>query len=75
MSAEKVSKSVIEAVLIGVGKNLDYLDALSIPECQALLETLKNDELFSVDSLKEGLSQKGKVTSRINRAIQIFSGH
>lgn len=74
-SAEKVSKSVIEAVLIGVGKNLDYIDNLDIHECQALLESLKNDELFSTLNLKEGLSQKGKVTDRINRAIQIFSGN
>ncbi|MEF9477251.1 DUF262 domain-containing protein [Chryseobacterium sp. 1B4] len=74
-TAENVSKSVIEAVLIGVGKNLNYIDGLTIPQSQALLETLRNDQLFSVDSLKEGLSQKAKVTARINRAIEIFSGN
>lgn len=74
-SAEKVSKSLIEAILVGVGKNIQYIDALTIPESQLLLENLRNDPLFSVDNLKEGLSQKAKVTTRINRAIEIFSGN
>jgi len=74
-SAENVSKSVIEAVLIGVGKNLDYIQGLTPAESQILLENLKNDNLFSVESLKEGLSQKAKVTARITRAIEIFSGN
>ena len=74
-SAEKTSKSVIEAVLIGVGKNLEFIEGLAIAEAQTLLENLKGDPLFSVDNLKEGLSQKNKVINRINRAVQIFSGN
>lgn len=74
-SAEKVSKSVIEAVLVGVGKNLDYIDSLTSDEAEKLLHTLRNDKLFSVANLKEGLSQKGKVIARIKRAIEIFSGN
>jgi Protein of unknown function DUF262 len=73
-SAENVSKSVIEAVLIGVNKNSKYVDSITIPEAQVLLEKLRQDPLFSVDSLKEGLSQKAKVTARIKKAIEIFSG-
>ncbi len=74
-SAEKVSKSVIEAVLIGVSKNAGYIDGLTVQQAQALLESLRQDPLFSVESLKEGLSQKARVTARINRAIEIFSGN
>lgn len=73
-SAEKVSKTVIEAVLIGVGNNLPYIDGITVPQAQRLLEKLKRDPLFSVDNLKEGLSQKAKVIARINRANEIFSG-
>ena len=36
--------------------------------------TLKDDEHFSVENLKEGLSQKTKVINRIKRSIEIFSG-
>jgi hypothetical protein len=74
-SAEKVSKSVIEAVLVAVSKNTGYIDGLSVPDAQALLVALRNDPLFSVESLKEGLSQKTKVIDRIKRAIEIFSGN
>ncbi|HLP55687.1 MAG TPA: hypothetical protein VK151_11685 [Fluviicola sp.] len=74
-SIDSLSKSITEAVLIGVGKNATYIDSIQSNEAQQLFETLKNDPLFSADSLKEGLSQKGKVTNRINRAIQIFSGN
>lgn len=73
-SAEKLSKSLIEAILIGVGKNLNYVDSLSISQAEALLVKLKSDDQFSVSNLKEGLSQKGKVTARINKAIDVFSG-
>jgi hypothetical protein len=73
-SAENVSKTVIEAVLIGISKNLVYIDSLNIQEAQAVLERLKADPLFSVESLKEGLSQKARVTARLNRAIEIFAG-
>jgi uncharacterized protein with ParB-like and HNH nuclease domain len=73
-TAENVSKSVIEAVLIAVSKNMDYIEGIDTAAAQALLERLKDDVLFSVDNLKEGLSQKSKVTARINRAIEIFSG-
>lgn len=73
-SIETMSKSIIEAVLIGVGKNITYLDSISNTESHQLFQKLKSDELFSVDSLKEGLSQRTKVTNRINRAIEIFSG-
>jgi hypothetical protein len=74
-SIDTLSKSITEAVLLGVGKNLNYIDSIQSNEAQQLFETLKNDPLFSTESLKEGLSQKGKVTNRINRAIQIFSGN
>lgn len=74
-TADKLSKSMTEAILIAVGKNLDYIDSLTIPQTGNLLETLKADSHFSVDSLKEGLSQKTKVVNRIKRAIEIFSGN
>ncbi len=74
-SAENVSKSVIEAVLIGVNKNAAYIDSITVPEAQGLLEKLRQDAFFSVESLKEGLAQRAKVTGRINKAIEIFSGN
>lgn len=74
-SAEKISKTLIESVLIAVGKNIEYIDSLTLAQSQELIDKLKNDELFSSNSLKAGLSQKGKVIARITKAIEIFSGN
>ena len=74
-SIATLSKSITEAVLIGVGKNSTYIESISVEEAEQLFQKLKDDQLFSADSLKEGLSQKAKVTNRINRSIEIFSGN
>ncbi len=74
-SIEKLSKALSEAVLIGVGKNIDYIDSLTNQDASALFIKLKNDVLFSPEYLKEGLSQKSKVINRLNRAIEIFQGN
>ena len=34
---------------------------------------VRNDDLFSVENLKEGLAQKDKVITRLNKAIEILS--
>lgn len=74
-SVEKIGKTIIEATLIAVGKNTTYIDSITEAEASQLYQKLIDDPLFSTDSLKEGLSQKAKVTNRINKAIQIFSGN
>lgn len=73
-SIHHLSKAVIESTLIGIAWNIEYLRDIDDAEGAELFEILREDPLFSIDSLKEGLSQKTKVTNRINRAIQIFSG-
>jgi hypothetical protein len=72
-SLEKTSKTVVEALLVGVYRNYDGLitkDASVLKQCYAML---RSDHLFSFDELKEGLSGKEKVISRIRRSIEIFS--
>ncbi|MCD4747538.1 MAG: DUF262 domain-containing protein [Bacteroidales bacterium] len=74
-SIEKLSKTLSEAVLVGVGKNINYIESLTNSEASALFNNVKQDSLFSVESLKGGLSQKAKVINRLNRAIEIFAGN
>lgn len=74
-SINHLSKTVIESVFVGIANNLDYVDSLTDIEGAQLFENLRNDPLFSIDSLKEGLSQKSRVINRIQRAIVIFSGN
>lgn len=69
-----ISKATIEGILIGISKNIVELEAKSNQDLKALYQKLRADEKYSIDSLKEGLSQKDKVMERLNRAIEIFAG-
>lgn len=67
------SKALTEGLLLGVAKNIATLENESTENLQAKLNTLILDDNFSVDNLKEGLSKKDKVVTRLERAIEIFS--
>ncbi len=67
------SKAFTEGILIGVAKNITTLENETNEMLQSKLEALLQDENFSVDNLKEGLSKKDKVISRLEVAIEIFS--
>jgi hypothetical protein len=66
------SKALMEGLLLGVAKNIETLEGESLGVLQGKLQTLLQDSNFSVDNLKEGLSKKDKVISRLERAIEIF---
>jgi hypothetical protein len=70
-----VSKAIIDAVLVGVAKNLDYVNDLEKKSALKLYSALRHDELFSIESLREGLAKKGRVETRLKRAIEIFAGN
>lgn len=68
----KLSRATTEAILIGIYKSIDILEGKNDKELRLMLKTLRNDEIFSVDNLKEGLSAVDKVNNRIRRAREIF---
>ncbi|MFC7292448.1 DUF262 domain-containing protein [Hirschia litorea] len=70
---EKINISIIEAVLVGVASNLEYLKALPSSECVDKYTKLVNLEPFSAEKLKEGLSGKPRVIERMQTAIDVFS--
>lgn len=69
-----LSKAIIDALLVGVAKNLEYLEKLGPKDALELFGKLRSDDLFSISSLREGLAKKVRVEARLNRAIEIFSG-
>ena len=71
-SLPKLSKATTEALFVGVANNLEALEKESTEDLNNRYMTLRGDDLFSVDSLKEGLAQKDKVIGRLNKAIEIF---
>jgi hypothetical protein len=68
-----ISKATIEGLLIGISNNIEELEQLDKKEVVKRYKALRGDGLYSIESLKEGLSQKDKVTNRLNRAIEVFS--
>ncbi len=68
----RLSKATVEALFVGVIKNLDKLEVMSPMDVAARYHSLRAHEDFSVESLKEGLSEAAKVTGRLNTAIGIF---
>ncbi|WP_035337276.1 DUF262 domain-containing protein [Dokdonia sp. PRO95] len=69
----RLSKATTEAILVGISRNIATLENKNAAELHNLYMALRNDELFSVESLKEGLAQKDRVIDRLTRAIEIFS--
>jgi hypothetical protein len=69
----RISKTTTEALLVGLYSNIDQLEQENAADLQARFALLRQDDLFSLESLKEGLSGKDKVKDRLTRAVEIFS--
>ena len=69
----RLSKATTEGILIGISKNINYLEKLDNKALKAKMNQLREDENYSLENLKDGLSAKEKVISRLSRAIEIFS--
>jgi len=69
----KIGKTTSEAILIGVIQNIDDLENEEDQSLKHRFDNLLNDNEFTTESLKEGLSAKEKVQIRLNRAIEIFA--
>lgn len=72
-SAASISKTKFEGLLYGVAKNIDSLEQKTIPDLKLLFQAFNNLPDYSFDSLKEGLSAKEKVITRLTASKTIFS--
>lgn len=70
----KLSITVLEAMLFGVGKNIDFLESQTASQIQLFYRVMVEGALFSEVALKEGLSKKQRVIDRLNHAAKAFSG-
>ena len=71
----KSSNVFVEALLFGIGKNLNWLRSQNSITLKEYFSRLKKDENFSEDNLKEALASKSKVTKRLGAAQKTFSGN
>lgn len=67
------SKVILEALLYGIGKNLEKATSKSKKEFNILLEELLQKTAFSSSELQSGLMRQPKVEERLNDANEIFS--
>lgn len=70
----KLSKATFEGLFVGISRNINNLESKSNEDLIKLYQDLRADNNYSVESLKEGLSQREKVINRLNRAVEIFKG-
>lgn len=70
----KLSTSVLEAILVGVSLNLDFVESQPTSRIKAMYDKLLAQEEFSDKKLREGLSGKERVIGRMNTAKKVFSG-
>ncbi|MXX90529.1 MAG: DUF262 domain-containing protein [Boseongicola sp. SB0677_bin_26] len=71
--AERLPTAVVEALFVGIIRNLDALEALPGDDLVARFNALRAAGPFSEEGLAEGLSKRDKVTARLNAALDIFS--
>ena len=70
---DKTTNTIVEAIMVGVAKNLDKLKEQSNEEVKILYDRILDSESFSQENLAYGLSGKEKVNNRLNTSISIFS--
>jgi hypothetical protein len=68
----KLSKTVVEGILIGIAKNLEYTENASEAELRGCITSLLNTSEYDFESLSQGIAVKAKVISRLYKAIEIF---
>lgn len=68
----KLSLTVLEAVLVGVGSNISSINDDTTEKAQAKYQALIESKVFSEAALREGLSKKPRVIERFRSAIATF---
>jgi len=70
----KLSTSILEAILVGVSFNLEFVESQPTSNIKAMYDKLLAHEEFSDKKLREGLSAKDRVIGRMSTAKRVFSG-
>lgn len=70
---DRMPTAVIEAMLVGIARNIDHIEALTGPQILAAYQKLRASQNFRAEGLAEGLSKKDKVEARLAEAALIFS--
>lgn len=69
----KIPTAVVEALMVGLAKNINKAEGLPHADLQQRYATLRAAQPFNEEGLAEGLSKKNKVESRLLEASKIFA--
>ncbi len=69
----KTTISIIEATLVGIGRNIRTVKSLTKQQLQEKYRKMLSNEEFSEQRLSEGLAGKQRVIGRMSAAIKAFS--
>ena len=69
----KIPTAVIEALMVGIARNIDQMEVLTAPDILLRYKHLRAALPFNEEGLAEGLSKKEKVQNRLAEATSIFS--
>lgn len=70
---KRLPVTILEAILVGVGSNIDHVESQSEAAAKANYNLLINESIFSESSLLEGLSKRKSVTTRLQASVLQFS--
>lgn len=73
LAKERLNLALLEALLVGVGRNIKKVAAEPKHLVEQRFDALKANEEFSDVKLVEGLSKTARVLGRMNAATKIFS--
>lgn len=72
-SSERLSVTLLEALMYGVAANLDKLENVKPTKLPPLFEALKKHDELSEAKLSEGLAKIPRVNARLNAAASVFA--
>ena len=70
---ERRSISVLEATLVGISLNLEYIEGLPKRKVRQMYDELLNSEEFAEERLRDALSSTRRVHERMSASINVFS--
>ena len=73
VTQQKINLALFEALLVGVGRNIEKLSNEQPAKVVKRFDTLVAHEEFSEGQLLEGLSKTARVLGRLNAAVKLFS--
>lgn len=68
----RLSKATIEALIVGIGRNISRLSKVSKSVANKMLKDLRGSDEFNPNNLKNALTTKKKLVDRMARAIKVF---